>query len=420
MEGSIQKKLSLVWHNAVGGLPSDFWILWSGILVNRIGALAFPFLSFFLASKGFSANIAVLAVSCWGIGGLTATFFGGWSADRIGRKPTLLAGLLLSALAMLGMPWGNSIFLIDLCAFLAGFGFDFQRPAVSASVADLVPVSERVRAFGLNYWAINIGASLAPLIGGALAAISFFFLFTFDAVSSLCYFVLILLRLREPARHLVSSGSRPSPLAAFSDRRMLLLFFLSSFLTAQFFQAYSTLPLVMRLQGMNAGDYSRAIIANGLTVVILSIPLSRILQRWSAARALALAAACVGVGFFLTQFAHTVLQFAGTVFVWTLGEIGVASTAPALISRLSPPTQRGVYQGAYSMSWSLGILLGPALGGWILQSAGGHVLWTGCGIVGCLVAIAFWLFFDRIPLEDTEAGNVATVSRCSGDREVSR
>jgi len=80
----------------------------------------FPVSSFFLASKGFSENVAALAVSCWGIGGLTATFFGGWSADRIGRKPTLLAGLVLSAAAMLAMPWGNSIVLIDLCAFLAG------------------------------------------------------------------------------------------------------------------------------------------------------------------------------------------------------------------------------------------------------------------------------------------------------------
>ncbi len=286
VENPMRKKLFVIWHDAVGGLPSDFWILWSGILVNRIGAMAFPFLSFFLASKGFSENVAALAVSCWGIGGLTATFFGGWSADRIGRKPTLLAGLVLSAAAMLAMPWGNSIVLIDLCAFLAGFAFDFQRPAVSATVADLVPVSDRVRAFGLNYWAVNIGASLAPLIGGALAAISFLFLFTFDAVSSLGYFLLIFFRLREPAQHL-STSRRPSPFAGFSDPRMLLLFVLSSFLTAQFFQAYSTLPLVMRLHGMNVGDYSRAIIANGLTVVIFSIPLSRILQRRSAARALA-------------------------------------------------------------------------------------------------------------------------------------
>ena len=125
---------------------------------------------------------------------------------------------------------------------MAGFAFDFQRPAVSATVADLVPASDRVRAFGLNYWAVNIGASLAPLIGGALAAISFVFLFSFDAISSPCYFVLIFFRLREPAQHLARSSQRSSPLAGFSDRRMLLLFVLSSFLTAQFFQAYSTLP----------------------------------------------------------------------------------------------------------------------------------------------------------------------------------
>jgi predicted MFS family arabinose efflux permease len=398
----MRKRFLAIWHDAVGGLPSDFWILWSGILVNRLGTMALPFLAFFLASKGFSENVAALAVSCWGIGGFAATFFGGWSADRIGRKPTLLAGLLLSAVAMLAMPWANAALVIDLLAFLAGFAFDFQRPAVFATVADLVPAQDRVRAFGLNYWAINIGASLAPLVGGVLAAVSFFFLFSCDAVSSLCYFALIFFRLREPARHLAIPGARRSPFAAFADRRMLVLFILSSFLTAQFFQSYSTLPLVMRHQGMNAADYSRAIALNGLTVVLLSIPLSRVLQRVSPGRALALAAACVGIGFFLTQFAQNVFEYAGSVFVWTLGEIGIASTAPALISRLSPPNQRGVYQGTYSMSWSLGILAGPAIGGWVLQTAGSHILWSGCGIIGCFVAALFWLFFDRMPL--TEAG----------------
>src|SRR5258707_6836039 len=120
VENPIEKKLSVIWAGAVGGLPSDFWILWSGILVNRIGAMAFPFLSFFLASKGFSENVAALAVSCWGIGGLTATFFGGWSADRVGRKPTLLAGLVLSAAALLAMPLGKPIVLIDPLALFAG------------------------------------------------------------------------------------------------------------------------------------------------------------------------------------------------------------------------------------------------------------------------------------------------------------
>src|SRR5258707_7992666 len=95
VENPMQKKLSVIWHDAVGGLPSDFWILWSGILVNRIGAMAFPFLSFFLASKGFSENVAALAVFCWGIGGLTASVFVGMGASQIWRTPTMLARLFL-------------------------------------------------------------------------------------------------------------------------------------------------------------------------------------------------------------------------------------------------------------------------------------------------------------------------------------
>jgi predicted MFS family arabinose efflux permease len=386
------------WQRIVGGFPADFWVLWSGILVNRIGALAFPFLSFFLISRGVPQNVAAAAVSCWGIGGLSATFLGGWSADRIGRKFTLLAGLGVSALAMFTIPWCQPLFLVYACAFLIGFAFDFQRPAVSAAVADLVPASDRIRAYALNYWAVNIGASIAPLIGGLLATISFHFLFSFDGTTSLLYFAIILFWFREPRQHVL--GVRRSPFAAFKDRRLVLLFGLACLLTGQFFQAYSTLPLVMSQKGLDAGDFSRALVTNGVTVVLLSIPISRLLQRWSPAAGLSIAAVCTGTGFFLTQFAHTTAEYAGAIFVWTLGEIAIASTTPALISRIAPPGQQGVYQASYSMSWSFGILLGPTVGGFVLPTFGEHALWSGCGILGVLAAVGFWFLLRRIEVAD--------------------
>ena len=383
-------------QRTVGGFPADFWVLWSGILVNRIGALAFPFLSFFLISRGVPQNVAAAAVSCWGIGGLSAAFLGGWSADRIGRKFTLLTGLGTSALALFAIPWCQPLFLIYACAFLAGFAFDFQRPAVSAAVADLVPVSDRVRAYALNYWAVNIGASIAPLIGGLLATISFHFLFSFDGTTSLLYFAIILFCFREPRQHV--QGVRRSPFAAFGDRHLLVLFGLACLLTGQFFQAYSTLPLVMSQKGLDAGDFSRALVVNGITVVVLSIPISRWLQRWSPATGLSIAAICTGTGFFLTQFARTTPEYAATIFIWTLGEIAIASTTPALISRIAPPGQQGVYQASYSMSWSVGILLGPTVGGFVLQTFGERVLWSGCGALGLLAAAGFWFLLGKIEI----------------------
>jgi MFS family permease len=174
-------------------------------------------------------------------------------------------------------------------------------------------------------------------------------------------------------------------------------------LTVQFFQAYSTLPLVMRQRGLDAGDFSRALAANGVTVVLLSIPINRLLQRWSPAVGLSIAAICTGTGFFLTQFARTVPEYIGTIFIWTLGEISIASTTPALISRIAPPGQQGVYQGSYSMCWSIGILLGPALGGLILQTFGDHVLWSGCGGLGLLAAVGFWVLLKKIQPASSQA-----------------
>ncbi|MBV8276221.1 MAG: MFS transporter [Verrucomicrobia bacterium] len=400
--------LHRLWQRTVGGFPADFWVLWSGILVNRIGGLAFPFLSFFLISRGVPQNVAAAAVSCWGIGGLSAAFFGGWCADRIGRKFTLLTGLGTSVVVMFAIPWCQPLFLIYACAFLAGFAFDFQRPAVSAAVADLVPVSERVRAYALNYWAINIGASIAPLIGGVLATFSFHFLFSFDGTTALLYFAIILFWFREPRQHKHIQGTRRSPFAAFRDHRLLLLFGLACLLTGQFFQAYSTLPLVMSQKGLDAGDFSRALVTNGVTVVLLSIPISRFLQRWSPATGLSIAAICTGTGFFLTQFARTTPEYAATIFIWSLGEIAIASTTPALISRIAPPGQQGVYQGSYSMSWSFGILLGPAAGGFVLQTFGEHALWSGCGILGFLAAIGFWFLLGRTEVAGEQISNPET------------
>src|SRR5258708_12067292 len=227
-----------------------------------------------------------------------------------------------------------------------------------------------------------------------LAAVGYHLLFGVDGATSLLYFAIILVFFREPRKHV--EGTRRSPFAAFRDHRVLLLFGLALLLTFQFFQAYSTLPLVMRQRGLDAGDFSRALAANGVTVVLLSIPISRFLQRWSPAIGLSIAAICTGTGFFLTQFARTVPEYIATIFVWTLGEIAIASTTPALISRIAPPGQQGVYQGSYSMCWSVGILLVPSLVAFLLLTFGAQVLWSGCGGLGLLAAVGFWVLLKRI------------------------
>ena len=96
-------------------------------------------------------------------------------------------------------------------AVMIGLTANVYRPAANAAVADLVPEEERVRAFGLLYWAENLGFSAAAIAGGVIATHSFPALFLADAVTSVLFAIVIMRGLhgtRVPASAPSGSASR--------------------------------------------------------------------------------------------------------------------------------------------------------------------------------------------------------------------
>ena len=78
-----------------------------------------------------------------------------------------------------------------------GLVAELYRPAVQAMVADIVPEAQRLRAYGLLYWAVNLGFSLSPLIAGFVARQSYLALFVADAVTTFVFAAIILWRVPE-------------------------------------------------------------------------------------------------------------------------------------------------------------------------------------------------------------------------------
>ncbi len=81
----------------VGRLPSRFWWVWSGAFVSALATFVFLFLAVFLTARGFDPERIGLIVAGFGVRALAAGPLGGTLADRIGRRPTLLAALVASA-----------------------------------------------------------------------------------------------------------------------------------------------------------------------------------------------------------------------------------------------------------------------------------------------------------------------------------
>ena len=68
----------------------------------------------------------------------------------------------------------------------------------------------------------------------------------------------------------------------------------------------------------------------------------------------------IGVGFGLTALVATLPLLAVTVAVWTLGEIIYIPVAAAHVANIAPKDMRGRYQGAWGLTFGLGVVAGPA------------------------------------------------------------
>jgi MFS family permease len=147
-----------------------------------------------------------------------------------------------------------------------------------------------------------------------------------------------------------------------------------------YLQAYTSLPLAMRLHGLSPQKYGLAMAVNGILIVALQPLVSGWLGRHDHTAVLAAGFVIVGLGFGLTALAGSVVAHAATVAVWTLGEIVTAGIGAAIVADLAPASMRGRYSGAYGAIWSAAYLLGP-LGGTRLLALGAPVLWLTCGLL---------------------------------------
>jgi MFS family permease len=375
-----------------GALPRAFWLLWTGTLVNRLGTFVEPFLVLYLTSqRGFSPAHAGVALTIFGAGAAVSQLLGGWLSDHVGRRQTLASGMLGSAAANLALGAARGFTVICLAALVAGIASDLYRPASSALVADLVGPQLRRRAFALLFWAVNLGFSFASVAAGYLAMHGYTLLFVLDAATCLAYGAVIWFGLRaDPPRPPVDPAAPAGGFrTALTDRLMLALVGLTILGATVYMQVATTLPLAIVGHGLPTSAYGLVAGLNGVLIIVLQPFALRIVRRYDPLRVLACGHALIGLGFGLTAFASTVWEFAGTVAVWTLGEIAGAGLVAGLIADLAPPEARGRYAAVWGTSFGISSLLAPALGTTTYQYLGPDVLWSGCLVVGLVAAAGF-------------------------------
>ncbi|PWR12777.1 MFS transporter [Micromonospora sicca] len=382
-------------RDTTGGLPRAFWYLWTGTLINRLGSFVLVFLAIYLTQeRGFSASQAGLVLGAWGVGGAVGTTVGGTLADRWGRRPTLLTAHLGAATMMLALGLARPLWAVALGALLLGTFAEAARPAFGAMMIDVVPEKDRLRAFSLNYWAINLGFACAAVLAGMAAQAGYLLLFVVDAATTLITALIIFTRVKETrtasATPVAKGDAAPAGAlrTILTDRVYLGFVALNLFAALVFLQHISMLPIAMGDSGLSPATYGSVIALNGVLIVVGQLFVPRLIKGRSRSHVLALASLVMGVGFGLTAFAGTAWFYGVTVLIWTLGEMLNSPSNSTLIAELSPAELRGRYQGAFSLSWQIAGAAAPILGGLVREHVGNGALWFGCAAIGAVMAVA--------------------------------
>ncbi|GHH46436.1 MDR family MFS transporter [Streptomyces candidus] len=396
--------LSRAVRESVSGLPREFWWLWTSTLVNRLGAFVATFMALYLTlDRGYSATYAGLVAALHGLGGVVSSLGAGVMADRLGRRPTMLAAQVSTALSVALLGFMEHPLAIAAVAFLVGMASNASRPAVQAMMADIVKPEDRVRAFSLNYWAINLGFAISSTGAGFLAEYSYRAGFLIEAVMTLGCAIVVFVKLPEsrPERTVAEKADEAGVGlgTVLRDGRFMSVVGLSFLVALIFQQGYVALPVAMGTDGFSSSDFGTAIAVNGVLIVALQIPVTRFIAHRDPRRLLVVSSLLAGYGFGLTAFAGSLGVYVLTVCVWTLAEIVNSPVQTGLVVRLSPVHGRGRYQGMYTMSWAVAALVAPLLGGYVIDRFGSEWLWGGCAVIGMVAAAGYWVLMRGLPEE---------------------
>src|SRR2546430_8701173 len=229
-----------------GGFPRSFWLLWTGTLINRLGTMVQPFLAVYLHTVlGLGLGATGVQIAVFGAGQAFSQVIGGWLADRLGHLSTMTVSLLGSAGCMLLVGAVHRPPLLTVGVFLLGLAIDAYRPAATALVADVVGPQDRVRAYGLLFWAVNLGFSGAMVLGGALESLGARWLFWTNSLCTAAFAAVLLVGHVDRAQR-STRNSRPAGFRTLLKDRVMVVYCLVTLVYGiVYVQAYSTLPIVM-------------------------------------------------------------------------------------------------------------------------------------------------------------------------------
>lgn len=360
-----------------------FAVTFSGLLA--VGAVL-PVLPRYVHGPLDAGNIAVgIVIGSYAVTGLLLRPVAGRLADRRGRKPTVLIGSVVVAVA-------GFLYLLPLgvpgligARLLLGAGEGAVFTAGSAWIVDIAPPERRGRVIGLYGLAVWSGLSVGPLIGELLLQASGYTMVWLFAGAAPLVGALIALRLPDPF-HPRPLADEHHPLIAREALRPGAALALASL-------GYATVAafVVLHLDARGVG-HGAVVFGVFATMVVLTRLIGGDLpDRIGPVRVAIAAAAVEAIGLATMGLAHSLgVAIAGALAMGAAFSLLYPSLSLIVVSRV-PETRRGAALGTFTAFFDAGIGFGAPLAGLAVVLAGyeGAFIFAATVALVAMATIAF-------------------------------
>jgi MFS family permease len=367
--------------------------------IDMVGTLMIiPLLPFYAKSFGASGFTVGLLVASFAIAQLLSAPMWGRFSDKYGRRPALMVGLTASAIAYLIFAYADSLWLLFLSRLVQGSGGGTVS-VIQAYVADALAPEERAKGLGWLSAATNAGVALGPVLGSQFLAIG-------SHGPGLAAAILCVLnmgfawrylvesrdmaearsaphkrgRSREAVLHVITHTSEPAPrliwiyaigIGAFQGMNAILALFLAARFavtsaTIGYFYTYIGIISVLTralVLGWAVDRYGEAKLSRvGQTLLAMGLAALPFMHRMTDPAAFA-----ARLGGILPVSAVALLPFLPLALAVALLPLGTAFTFPcvtALLSRVIPSSERGLYMGVQQTFGGTARVLFPIMAGW--------------------------------------------------------
>jgi multidrug resistance protein len=369
---------------------SRLLVLFVTAFVDMIGlAMIVPLLPFYATEHGASATVVGLLISAFSLAQLLVAPAWGRFSDGYGRRPAILAGLLVTAAAYVLFAAADSVTMLLAARVVQGLGGG-TIGVVQAYVADASPPEQRTKSLGWLSAVTSLGAVAGPAFGSLMVAIGGRQAPGAGAALLALVTAAFAWRYLDESRPTVTTSGDPRArrptsravvarvLARWNEPASRLIWIYAMGIGA-FYGTIQTVPLLLAERlGVTQHTVGYFVMyLGGVGVVVRAAVLGRLVDRLGESRLSRVGILLLAAGLAATGLARTVPLLAAGFTLMPLGTAFLFPCVTGLLSRVVPARERGLYMGVQHTFGGVSRVAFPVAAGILIDRFG--------------VGVPFWL-----------------------------